>query len=89
MEVVEIWSHISHMYDCIIQLTIKKSFCFHSLQSVVEKPPVGGKELLPLPSHALSGFRLNPGPVSTRLSCTCNHTRIHTDNECCPDEKEI
>lgn len=39
--------------------------CISSLQSVVDKPPVGGKELNPLPSHALSGFRLNPGPVST------------------------
>ncbi|XP_020893944.1 mediator of RNA polymerase II transcription subunit 19 isoform X2 [Exaiptasia diaphana] len=35
----------------------------NSLQSVVDKPPVGGKELIPLPSHALSGFRLNPGPI--------------------------
>ncbi|EDO47496.1 predicted protein [Nematostella vectensis] len=35
----------------------------NSLRSVIDKPPIGGKELLPLPSHALSGFRLNPGPI--------------------------
>lgn len=37
---------------------------FPSLRSVVDKPPIGGKELLPLTGHSLSGFRLNPGPVS-------------------------
>ena len=37
---------------------------FPSLHSVVDKPPIGGKELLPLTGHSLSGFRLNPGPVS-------------------------
>ena len=31
---------------------------------MVDKPPIGGKELLPLTGHSLSGFRLNPGPVS-------------------------
>lgn len=66
MGILRIWGHISH--------SLKKGFMFNSLQSVVEKPPVGGKELLPLPSHALSGFRLNPGPVSNRISCTCDHT---------------
>ncbi|XP_031556911.1 mediator of RNA polymerase II transcription subunit 19-like [Actinia tenebrosa] len=35
----------------------------NSLRSVIDKPPIGGKELLPLPTHALSGFRLNPGPI--------------------------
>jgi mediator of RNA polymerase II transcription subunit 19 len=35
-----------------------------SLRSVIEKPPIGGKELLPLNSLQLSGFRLHPGPVS-------------------------
>lgn len=34
-----------------------------SLRSVIEKPPVGGKELLPLTSIQLDGFRLHPGPV--------------------------
>lgn len=36
-----------------------------SLRSVIEKPPIGGKELLPLTSIQLDGFRLHPGPVST------------------------
>ena len=35
---------------------------------MVDKPPIGGKELLPLPVHSLSGFRLNPGPVSVLYS---------------------
>lgn len=34
-----------------------------SLRSVIEKPPIGGKELLPLTSIQLDGFRLHPGPV--------------------------
>lgn len=34
-----------------------------SLRSVIEKPPIGGKELLPLTSVQLDGFRLHPGPV--------------------------
>lgn len=38
-------------------------FFFSSLRSVIEKPPIGGKELLPLTSVQLAGFRLHPGPV--------------------------
>lgn len=38
-----------------------------SLRSVVDKPPIGGKELLPLTGHSLSGFRLNPGPVRLQV----------------------
>uniref|UniRef100_A0A914W2R7 Mediator of RNA polymerase II transcription subunit 19 n=1 Tax=Plectus sambesii TaxID=2011161 RepID=A0A914W2R7_9BILA len=34
-----------------------------SLKMLVEKPPITGKEIAPLSSTALSGFRLNPGPV--------------------------
>lgn len=34
-----------------------------SLRSVIEKPPIGGKELLPLTSIQLDGFRLHPGAV--------------------------
>ncbi|XP_022915948.1 mediator of RNA polymerase II transcription subunit 19 [Onthophagus taurus] len=34
-----------------------------SLRSVIEKPPIGGKELLPLTSVQLDGFRLHPGPL--------------------------
>lgn len=39
-----------------------------SLRSVIEKPPIGGKELLPLTSVQLAGFRLHPGPVSFTIS---------------------
>lgn len=35
-----------------------------SLRSVIEKPPIGGKELLPLTNIQLDGFRLHPGAVS-------------------------
>ncbi|XP_060529252.1 mediator of RNA polymerase II transcription subunit 19 [Cylas formicarius] len=34
-----------------------------TLRSVIEKPPIGGKELLPLTSVQLDGFRLHPGPL--------------------------
>ena len=38
-----------------------------SLRSVIEKPPIVGKELLPLTSVQLDGFRLHPGPVSVEF----------------------
>lgn len=34
-----------------------------TLRSVIEKPPIGGKELLPLTSFQLAAFRLHPGPL--------------------------
>jgi len=34
-----------------------------SLRSVIEKPPIGGKDILPLTSVQLDGFRLHPGPL--------------------------
>lgn len=34
-----------------------------SLRSLIEKPPIIGKELLPLTGLQLSGFRLHPGPI--------------------------
>lgn len=34
-----------------------------SLRSVIEKPPIIGKELRPLTSVQLAGFRLHPGPL--------------------------
>lgn len=33
------------------------------MRSVIEKPPIGGKELLPLSNVQLAGFRLHPGPL--------------------------
>jgi len=35
-----------------------------SLRSLIEKPPIGGRELIPLSGHALAGFRLHAGPVA-------------------------
>jgi len=34
-----------------------------SLRSLIDKPPIGGKEICPLTSSQLSGFRLHPGPL--------------------------
>lgn len=34
-----------------------------SLRSVIEKPPIVGKEIIPLTSVQLDGFRLHPGPL--------------------------
>jgi len=35
-----------------------------SLRSLIDKPPITGRELIPLSGHALSGFRLHPGPLA-------------------------
>lgn len=35
-----------------------------SLRSIIEKPPIGGKELAFLNTSQLAGFRLHPGPVN-------------------------
>lgn len=43
------------------------TFYFSSLRSVIEKPPIGGKDLIPLTSVQLAGFRLHPGPVSKKF----------------------
>lgn len=34
-----------------------------SLRSIIEKPPIVGKELIQLSGNALTGFRLHPGPL--------------------------
>ncbi|CAH0555026.1 unnamed protein product [Brassicogethes aeneus] len=46
-----------------------------SLRSVIEKPPIGGKDLLPLTSIQLDGFRLHPGPLPEQYRYT-NSTPI-------------
>lgn len=61
----------SHFIVVVIQIKIPKHsnyFQCHfqdnsSLRSVIEKPPIGGKELLPLTNVQLAGFRLHPGPL--------------------------
>ncbi len=42
----------------------KFSVVFSSLKQLIEKPPIGNKEILPLTTTQLSGFRLLPGSVS-------------------------
>lgn len=51
-------------YDMFFTIFIYFCFSYSSLKSLIEKPPIGGKELLPLTGSQLSGFRLHPGPVS-------------------------
>lgn len=46
-----------------LNIFTKIFFFTSSLRSLIEKPPIGGKELLPLSQNQLSGFRLHPGPV--------------------------
>lgn len=33
------------------------------MRSLIEKPPITGKEIIPLTSSQLTGFRLHPGPL--------------------------
>uniref|UniRef100_A0A0K2TVF9 Mediator of RNA polymerase II transcription subunit 19 n=1 Tax=Lepeophtheirus salmonis TaxID=72036 RepID=A0A0K2TVF9_LEPSM len=40
-----------------------------SLRGIIEKPPVCGKELMPLNQLQLAGFRLHPGPLPEQYSC--------------------
>ena len=40
---------------------------WYSLQALINKPPIGGKELVTLSGHQLAGFRLNPGAVSINV----------------------
>ena len=39
-----------------------------SLRAIIEKPPIGGKELAFLSTSQLSGFRLHPGAVILNMS---------------------
>nr|CAG4641198.1 EOG090X0DK3 [Eulimnadia texana] len=41
-----------------------------SLRSIIEKPPIGGKELAFLNSFQLAGFRLHPGPLPEQYRST-------------------
>lgn len=44
---------------------------YSSLRKLIEKPPITGKEIQPLSSTSLNGFRLNPGPVDERFLLFC------------------
>merc|ERR1711874_843480 len=43
-----------------------------SLRGLIEKPPVGGKELLQLNQLQLAGFRLHPGPLPEQYRSLLN-----------------
>merc|ERR1712080_478745 len=43
-----------------------------SLRSIIEKPPVGGKELLLLNQLQMAGFRLHPGPLPEQYRTLLN-----------------
>merc|ERR1719508_612892 len=46
-----------------------------SLRSIIEKPPVGGKELLPLNQLQMAGFRLHPGPLPEQYRSLLNQVQ--------------
>ena len=48
-----------------------------SLRSIIEKPPIGGKELVFLNNVQLAGFRLHPGPVNIYFTCSFVMGRRH------------
>merc|ERR1712029_41916 len=43
-----------------------------SLRQLIEKPPVGGKELMVLNQLQLAGFRLHPGPLPEQYRTLLN-----------------
>merc|ERR1719383_1327780 len=43
-----------------------------SLRQLIEKPPVGGKELMLLNQLQLAGFRLHPGPLPEQYRTLLN-----------------
>merc|ERR1711972_453005 len=43
-----------------------------SLRQLIEKPPMGGKELLLLNQLQLAGFRLHPGPLPEQYRTLLN-----------------
>jgi mediator of RNA polymerase II transcription subunit 19 len=46
-----------------------------SLRGLIDKPPVGGKELVPLNQLQLAGFRLHPGPLPEQYRSLLNQVR--------------
>jgi len=46
-----------------------------SLRSLIEKPPVGGKELVSLNQLQLAGFRLHPGPLPEQYRSLLNQVQ--------------
>merc|ERR1712183_381202 len=50
-----------------------------SLRQLIEKPPVGGKELMLLNQLQLAGFRLHPGPLPEQYRSLLN--QVHTKEQ--------
>merc|ERR1711874_230767 len=46
-----------------------------SLRGLIEKPPVGGKELMQLNQLQLAGFRLHPGPLPEQYRSLLNQVQ--------------
>jgi len=46
-----------------------------SLRGIIEKPPVGGKELMPLNQLQMAGFRLHPGPLPDQYRSLLNQVQ--------------
>merc|ERR1719509_562806 len=46
-----------------------------SLRSIIEKPPVGGKELMSLNQLQMAGFRLHPGPLPDQYRSLLNQVQ--------------
>merc|ERR1711971_317630 len=46
-----------------------------SLRGIIEKPPVGGKELVPLNQLQMAGFRLHPGPLPEQYRSLLNQVQ--------------
>ena len=47
-----------------------------SLRGLIDKPPVGGKELGPLNQLQLAGFRLHPGPLPEQYRSLLNQVGV-------------
>ena len=56
-----------------------------SLRGLIEKPPVGGKELLPLNQLQLAGFRLHPGPLPEQYRSLLNQVGVGCLLSCVSD----
>ena len=48
---------------CMITVCVT-SWYEYRLRTLIDRPPVGGREFMPLSEQVLLGFRLHPGPVS-------------------------
>ena len=59
-----------------------------SLRGLIDKPPVGGKELVPLNQLQLAGFRLHPAPLPEQYRALLNQVRQYQYVSCNVAEAE-